>query len=351
MFYHLHYDRTDSQILKGIGILIIILHNYFHMLPGFPPECEFKYFPENVSQFINAMTSGNWRTTLFSLFSFLGHYGVSVFVFVSGYGLTKRYGQSDDVWWHILLHRAIQLWKWIIPVALLLIIDRYWGKAWFTQQYLGNQQIWTDLLFMLTFTANGLADRFIIVGPWWYFGMAFQLYVVYVLFLRRASDRTIWIAMAAAWALLLILQGLGLDSLVFAFRYNFVGWLPVFGIGMLVARHPITLSGKWIVLGCALFVLSLFNPYLWIFSSVLTLFPIIAVLPLFKKGIVCKISVALGGLSAALFITHAFIRNWVVERYAPLMQPEWSGLLYLALCLAVAWIYRWGLLSLYKRIH
>lgn len=36
----------NLDIVKGIGILLIILHNYFHTFPEFPPECEFKYAPE-----------------------------------------------------------------------------------------------------------------------------------------------------------------------------------------------------------------------------------------------------------------------------------------------------------------
>lgn len=35
----------NLDIVKGIGILLIILHNYFHTFPEFPPECEFKYAP------------------------------------------------------------------------------------------------------------------------------------------------------------------------------------------------------------------------------------------------------------------------------------------------------------------
>lgn len=346
----LQYDRSDSQVLKGIGILLIVLHNFFHTFPEFPAECEFKYIPENVANFAAAMTSGDFCKTLFSLFSFLGHYGVSFFVFVSGYGLAKRYGQSNDVWWRILLHRAVQLWKWIVPMALLLLLDRYSGHTHITYQYLENQKIWTDLLAMLTFTANFLVDRFVIAGPWWYFGMAFQLYFVYVLFLRRANDRILWISSAAAWVLLLTLQGLGLDRWVFAFRYNFVGWLPVFCIGILLARHPLSLSWKWVSLGCILFVLSLFNPYLWIFSSVLVLFPFAALLPLFRKGAARSIALELGSLSAALFITHAFVRQQILI-YAETLPVAWSGLLYLAASLAVAWVYRWVLSSFYKRVH
>ena len=88
----------NLDIVKGIGILLIILHNYFHTFPEFP-----------------AMLSGNLRIIILSLFSFLGHYGVSIFVFVSGYGLSKRYDHSGESKWYIILRRAIQLWKWLIP--------------------------------------------------------------------------------------------------------------------------------------------------------------------------------------------------------------------------------------------
>ena len=86
----------NLDIVKGIGILLIILHNYFHTFPEFPPECAFKYAPENVSRFTEAMLSGNLRIIILSLFSFLGHYGVSIFVFVSGYGLSKCYDHSGE---------------------------------------------------------------------------------------------------------------------------------------------------------------------------------------------------------------------------------------------------------------
>lgn len=92
----------NLDIVKGIGILLIILHNYFHTFPEFPPECEFKYAPENVSRFTEAMLSGNLRIIILSLFSFLGHYGVSIFVFVSGYGLSKRYDHSGESKWYII---------------------------------------------------------------------------------------------------------------------------------------------------------------------------------------------------------------------------------------------------------
>lgn len=340
----------NLNIVKGIGILLIILHNYFHTFPEFPPECEFKYAPENVSRFTEAMLSGNLRIIILSLFSFLGHYGVSIFVFVSGYGLSKRYDHSGESKWYIILRRAIQLWKWLVPMALLLILDRYSGHTHFTYAYLGNNKIWTDMLFMLTFTANGLADRFIIAGPWWYFGMAFQLYVIYALFLRKSSDKVLWGIIAGVWTLLIVLSSLGLDNCFFAFRYNSIGWLPVFCVGILLSRHPVYISWRWISLGVVLFVLSLFNRYLWVVSPILALFPVAAVLPLARKEPLQNVLLFMGKLSAALFVTHAFVRQQVLA-HDQALPPEISGLLYLVLCIVVAWVYRLCLTCFYKKIH
>lgn len=346
----LQYSKTDSLLLKGIGILFIVLHNYIHLFPEFPPECEFKYIPENVDRFSAAMLSGDLRLIVFSLFSFLGHYGVSIFVFISGYGLALRYDQSNDSKLHILVHRAVQLWKWLVPMALLLIIDRYSGHTHITYNYLDNQKIWSDLFFMLTFTANGLADRFIIAGPWWYFGMAFQLYFVYTLFLRKSSDKVLWGIMIGVWVLLATLWALDLNRWIFAFRYNCVGWLPVFCTGILLARHPLQLSWKWVTAGGLVFILSLFNPYLWIFSSILVMFPFTALLTVCRKGIAQKVFAALGSLSAALFITHPFVRQQILI-YTKNLPIDLTVFIYMGLCLIVAWIYRWVLLTFYKKVH
>jgi len=202
----------------------------------------------------------------------------------------------------------------------------------------------------LTFTANGLADRFIIAGPWWYFGMAFLLYVIYALFLRKSSDKVLWGIIAGVWTLLIVLSSLGLDNWVFAFRYNSIGWLPVFCVGILLSRHPVYISWRWISLGVVLFVLSLFNRYLWVVSPILALFPVAAVLPLARKESLQNVLLFMGKLSAALFVTHAFVRQQVLA-HDQALPPEISGLLYLLLCIVVAWVYRLCLTCFYKKIH
>lgn len=101
-------------------------------------------------------------------------------------------------------------------------------------------------------------------------------------------------------------------------------------------------------LGVVLFVLSLFNRYLWVVSPILALFPVAAVLPLARKEPLQNVLLFMGKLSAALFVTHAFVRQQVLA-HDQALPPEISGLLYLVLCIVVAWVYRLCLTYFYKR--
>ena len=111
----------------------------------------------------------------------------------------------------------------------------------------------------------------------------------------------------------------------------------MFCVGILLSRHPVYISWRWISLGVILFVLSLFNRYLWVVSPILALFPVAAVLPLARKEPLQNVLLFMGKLSAALFVTHAFVRQQVL---AHVSFPRISGLLYLLLCIVVAWVYR-----------
>ena len=75
-----------------------------------------------------------------------------------------------------------------------------------------------------------------------------------------------------------------------------------------------------------------------------------AVLPLARKEPLQNVLLFMGKLSAALFVTHAFVRQQVLA-HDQALPPEISGLLYLLLCIVVAWVYRLCLTCFYKKIH
>ncbi|MBQ4205355.1 MAG: acyltransferase family protein, partial [Bacteroidales bacterium] len=80
------YTKRDTSIIKGFGILCIVLHNYFHWIAPSPGENEFDFSPDRVTKLFTLLSekTGEFVNLLFSYF---GHYGVELFVFISGFGL------------------------------------------------------------------------------------------------------------------------------------------------------------------------------------------------------------------------------------------------------------------------
>ena len=87
-------NKTFQTILKGYAILFIILHNYCHLKEfGLPQENEMSFTSLNWEIFIQHVTSSPIML-IPDLLSFVGWIGVPVFVFLSGFGLTKKYELS-----------------------------------------------------------------------------------------------------------------------------------------------------------------------------------------------------------------------------------------------------------------
>ena len=87
--------NLNSQVLRGLAILSIILHNYTHWMHGAIFENEFMYQSRHVSKLLDYLSHPDGRLPL-QFFSFFGHYGVVIFVFLSAYGLEKKYGRTTS---------------------------------------------------------------------------------------------------------------------------------------------------------------------------------------------------------------------------------------------------------------
>lgn len=81
--------RQDTDSMKGVAILFIVLHNLLHWISK-TKENEFSYSVEKTKLFFENLFT-NADTLWMDVFSFLGWYGVPAFLFLSGYGLVKKY--------------------------------------------------------------------------------------------------------------------------------------------------------------------------------------------------------------------------------------------------------------------
>ena len=300
--------NLNSQVLRGLAILSIILHNYTHWMYGAIFENEFTYQEWHVSKLLNYLSHPDGRLPL-QLLSFFGHYGVVIFVFLSAYGLEKKYGRTTKevrplpfIWTHYLKLLSMCI---VGYAAYLLLMIRLTGVP---ENGLLNAS------YLLSMTSNLYTPQLgpHIPGPYWYFGLMFQLYIIYRLFLFRRS----WSVVTGAILISCIAQaaispdGAPMEWL----RNNFIGSLLPFGLGLLYARYEedlqlskITYALTAIVSIALIFVTSL-SFISWITTPFFVCTLGISCSRLLPKGI-NKPLAWVGGISAAIFVSHPIVRK------------------------------------------
>ena len=335
--------RAECNALRGIAILGIVLHNYCHWLSGIVRENEYQFFQKNVEGLNGALAHPDWNLPL-HLLSFFGHYGVPIFLFLSAYGLVRKYeslppapskgrGSTSSlslVGGFIWSHFKKLFMMMIGGYALFILVDNITPGAHHYQLL--------DVVAQLGLFNNLLPnpDHVIWPGPYWFFGLMMQLYIVYRLLLYRRH----WgwtLALMAVCTLAQLLLGPESEELN-RYRYNFMGGMLPFGLGLLYARMPMTLpkSYNWLFLIVSLMLVYSFGQsYLgWMFVPLFVCsagFTLVKVLP---QGVLrgCE---WLGGISAALFVIHPVIRKIII----PISRhgDVYTGLLiYLVAAIAVA---------------
>lgn len=334
--------RSDNQLLKGIAILGIMLHNLLHLLPGAVAENEFDFSVRNIYRLVYEFRHGDslWAM-ISSVISHFGHYGVALFLFLSGYGLVAKYERvattstnSPNTWntKQFISQHIQKLWALLIPGFLLSLC--------FT-----TDQSESPILLMLTFVANLHQFTDLTYGPWWFFSLMFQFYLLYGFVLHRwRSPYILWGITLASLALLWTVGHDGLsqgDELAFfrKLKQNSLGNLLPFAAGITIARWEIRhkvvilwegqrklvqlmLCAATSLFGLALVYLSAFHFTLWLFSP---LFAIMAIVPwtkLLQRPTLRMGWEHLGILSPALFVYHPIFRTKLLPDAATATQSH-----------------------------
>ena len=327
-------SHTECLALKAIAIISIILHNFCHWLPGIAHENEFQFDIHYVDH-LNEVLSNPDNLLPIHLLSFFGHYGVAVFVFLSGYGLVQKYEYCSDssvsnptLLKYIKIH-YLKLVKLLIPGFFLIIL-------WNLSDYYKHGDPLPALNHVIA--QIGMYINFypypgdvINPGPYWFFGMILQLYVLYKVAIQNKH-----------WSIPIILMVLCTTLQMFFnpesaqtewLHYNFTGNMLPFGLGILAARHLMNhesenakytdslshmikvkcLYGLLLIMALTLIYFTSLNYYTWFFTPV---FAIISYLCLIKllPGIVNTGLKYIGIISAGLFVFHPLARRWFVYR-------------------------------------
>ena len=330
----------NGAVLRGVAISAIALHNYCHWLKGAVLENEFNYSQKHADAALRYLSHPDGYLPM-QFFSFLGHYGVVLFVFLSAYGLEKKYGQSSSkvpalpfIWNHYLKLLSMLLVGYIGFILLNLRIymfDFSWGFI-------------LDALSQITMVSNITSDIFSpqFLGPYWYFGLTLQLYVLYRLLLFRKPWAICVGFMVLSWLVQTVCDPMG--QTLYYLKINSLGHIFTFGLGILYARYGRELSKSNYAVICVISALLIWFTGLWFQSWLWTpLFVCAFGLSLIKlfPAWISKSFAWIGGISAALFVSHPLVRKVCMNLNDKYDLGAYTGLLiYIISALVVAVIFQ-----------
>lgn len=311
----LHLSRRDVTILKGVGILLIFLHNFFHWQPGMGIENEFVFAAANASKYLARAFDGVLNFLRYSL-AFFGHFGVQLFVLTSGYGLylSSQRKSVPEPYFKFLIPKVIKIFSLLLLGALVISSIQYLHHG----TPFNIRVIFSIIFFRITSFWNFSHDTiFNSSGPFWFFGLIVQLYVLFPFLVRLVGK----------WSLrqdLLLLLAISLIN-VFLYpmlqRHNvplmglFIGQLPVFLLGIIWAKHGYRFHWAALVVSVACFALG--QRYELFFTTTFIAITYLMMAAFFGLKRLGGLSVtrlpwvfeALGGISMAVFILNGPLRT------------------------------------------
>ena len=313
-------SKQDTTVFKAIGILLIVFHNYLHWVAPDTGENEF-YFSANV---IKNLFQGIINTPLESInlfFDFFGYYGVQIFIFISGVGLTLSMLTKKEKYGTYILHRL----KTIYAMLLVVIVFFFFYRLAIDAHLLNNTEcrelLWKFLLIHTIIPNQSLS----LSGQWWFLGLIFQLYILLPLLLNIIKKFNIkgfiaiclfaYVCTYAVEFLFSLPEGINWYA-------NSIAHLPEFAFGILIALnfqkkiHPIFFIIAVIVFCLGTFS-KLFFPLTFLSITLILYFVISRLLVWIKKHQwINKILLNIGTLSMAIFIVHGLFRSKFISIFS-----------------------------------
>ena len=323
--------------MKGVAILGIMLHNYCHWLKDIVRENEYTWLSWKCDRLWEIIMQPDSLLPI-HLLSFFGHYGVPVFLFLSGFGMVMKYEgkQAPEVSiWRFARYNYLKLFRiFIVGFVFFTMLDAITPGM---HRYQAS-----EVVAMLGMYANFLEHPSQVVwpGPYWYFSVTLQLYLLYRLVMYRRHGGLVVGLIALCW----LWQVFYLDDVetLERLRYNLVGSMLPFGLGVLVARGV----GQWripqsgilmsLILSVVLVFALSFSAQTWLWVPVFIVTGTIALVKLIPKSALPYV-LWVGNVSAVIFVMHPLVRKIFVRPY--IYENLYAGLLlYVVATLVVSWL-------------
>ena len=330
--------RNECTAMRGIAILAIVLHNYCHFISKIVQENEYQFFVSHNEQLWQVISHPDELLPI-HLFSFFGHYGVPVFLFVSGFGLVKKYEKglcferrvlSEDTIesetniaqrstldaLHFMKKHFLKLFRLMI-IGYVVFIIVYFLRNSNAATVFSIDHVIAQLTMVINFVYK-YPDKAITPGPYWFFGLMVQLYALYILLYNRWRNwKVLIVTILICWAVEWAANAYGWGAINFV-RYNFIGGVLPFAMGIAYARWGRELSRMGylaLILLSALVVLFgsfWFHGWLWVpVAVVVGAVSTVRLLPSWLLNPAAWV----GALSAAIFVMHPVARELIISHY------------------------------------
>jgi len=352
-------SKTETNLFKGIAILMIVIHNFLHRFPT-PKENEMVFFPERIFDLLSIITTEP-QGIIRALFSFFGHFGVQIFIFLSAYGLTKKYHNNDNniIYFSFIKERLLKIY----PMFLLALLSYLIYMSIYTVFYEGLsllpwlQSIAKSFIFKVTLLFNLYPGQgYSLVGPWWFMSFIFQFYLVFPFMLSLYKKYgTKFLVLISCFAITLSFLTNGTFGNVSIF-FTVLGHVPVLCLGMYFAKEQ-----EVKIPNIALFALLLIyfvgnvNEQLFFVSHFCMALILIYLFTTIVKKLkvnshLYKLFMFFGTISMPLFLVNGFLRA-PLEGIAHKLDNELITLVLCVVCVSIASLYAICLQKMDTKLH
>ena len=343
-------SKIQTNIFKGISIIMIVLHNYLHLLPPKLGENEMTFKNGLFNQYIEYL-SHNPNEFMAVFFSYFGHYGVPVFIILSVYGMTISSLKKNESYAFFVHYRLSKIYlPFVIVVVLYLLLGYAKSIIQQTPDLLWHQHPADELLsvfYKLLLISNFIPGQALLpVGPWWFLSFIVQLYVIFP-FILKFYNR-----FGNLFLIVLAVIGIFLQTYAWSqffevnIKFTALGHLPSISLGMYLSKQS-HISAKVFIASVIVFIAGNFFYPAWILSDIT--FSIIffyVFLKVFSGRIPLsrfeKIIEFIGKFSLYIFLLNGFIRLLVysisneLNSLGILINDSIYAFFCLAICLALA---------------
>lgn len=311
-FYSISKEQKD--VIKGIAMVFIVLHNFLHWTNAVG-ENEMSFDPNRIYNLFEFI--GGDVTRLFNgLFSYFGFYFLELFIFISGYGLAKySINSTTPMYKKYIIPRIIKLYALLIfgIIVYFFLFYRAFDMEWFTAFVTSSLLMYNNLSFYRIF---------MFIGPWWYFSLIFQLYILFPLLykaLDRYKEKGFFVLIALSYVLIFLLTPIASKWDVPIYG-NFLGHLPEFLLGMgCVMFERLKFTWKVMIPAMVVFILSnfleFFFPFSFLSATILMLWFFHAIINM-PSNRVMRAFKLLGVISMFMFLINGPLRLYTMPYLA-----------------------------------